>query len=86
MNKSDKENSEKNTKDLNKNADNNAIVKKTPNEPEIAEENLDFPGARTARPLTNDRHKGDKLQKEKESEEEPIENIELDTKPGKKEK
>ncbi|MDO6759506.1 hypothetical protein Q4566_04775 [Tamlana sp. 2_MG-2023] len=85
MTKSDN-NSEKNTKHLNKNADNNEIVKKTANEPEVAKENLDFPGARTARPLTNDRHEGDKLKKEKKTEKEPIENIELDTKPGKKEK
>ncbi|WP_178988551.1 hypothetical protein [Winogradskyella schleiferi] len=32
------------------------LLKKHKNEPDYAKENLDIPGARTARPLTNDRH------------------------------
>lgn len=56
-------------------------IKKSKNELECAKENLDIPGSRTARPLTNDRH-SEKLHK-KTSKTEPIENIELDTDPGK---
>lgn len=62
---------------------NSKILKKTKNEPEHAKENLDVPGGRTARPLTNDRHQISTKPADK-SEKEPIENIELDTEPGKK--
>lgn len=56
-------------------------IKKSKNEPESAKENLDIPGSRMARPLTNDRH-ADTIDK-KTSKKEPIENIELDTDYGK---
>ncbi len=56
-------------------------LKKSKNEPESAKHNLDIPGSRMARPLTNDRH-SDKPNK-KNTSKEPIENIELDTDPGK---
>ncbi|WP_439131032.1 hypothetical protein [Polaribacter sp.] len=57
-------------------------LKKSKNEPESAKNNLDIPGSRTARPLTNDRH-SETIHK-KITQKEPIENIELDTNPGSK--
>ncbi|AXP82543.1 hypothetical protein CJ739_3481 [Mariniflexile rhizosphaerae] len=86
MTHSIKKNTEKNTKDLNKNVDSNKLVKKGANEPDEAKENLDIPGARAARPLTNDRHQGDKMKQDKSPKKEPIENIVLDTEYVKKKK
>ncbi|MHB0755383.1 hypothetical protein [Polaribacter sp. M15] len=56
-------------------------LKKSKNEPEIAKNNLDIPGSRMARPLTNDRHSNQVNKKTNDNE--PIENIELDTDYGK---
>lgn len=56
-------------------------LKKSKNEPESAKNNLDIPGSRMARPLTNDRHSNQVNKKTNDNE--PIENIELDTDYGK---
>lgn len=56
-------------------------IKKSKNEPESAKKNLDIPGSRIGRPLTNDRHSD--TTDTKTTEKKPIENIELDTDPGK---
>ncbi|WP_067149231.1 hypothetical protein [Pseudotamlana agarivorans] len=76
---------EQDKKDKSKQVDldvqNNKILKKSENEPESAKDNLDIPGGRTARPLTNDRHQ-DQKKEDKKPKKEPIENIELDTDPG----
>ncbi|WP_405604890.1 hypothetical protein [Polaribacter sp. Asnod1-A03] len=69
-------------KENNKNFKPEETLKKSKNEPKSAKENLDIPGARNARPLTNDRDL-DQIKHDKKSEKEPIENIELDTDYGK---
>lgn len=57
------ENPQKDIKNINNKSDNQSqvndkaeLLKKHKNEPDSAKENLDIPGGRTARPLTNDRH------------------------------
>lgn len=71
----------KDHKNVSSDHNNGKPLKKSKNEPESAKENLDIPGSRIGRPLTNDRH-SDTIDKET-TEKEPIENIELDTDPGK---
>jgi len=86
MTNSIKKNTEKNKEHLNKDLVSNDVLKKRANQPDVAKENLDIPGARIARPLTNDRHPDVNKKQDKAQKEEPIENIELDTEYSKKEK
>ncbi|WP_439129306.1 hypothetical protein [Polaribacter sp.] len=71
----------KNQKNLQTENNTGKPLKKSKNEPESAKENLDIPGSRIGRPLTNDRHANES--NKKTTQKEPIENIELDTNPGK---
>lgn len=86
MTNSIKKDLEKNIKFLNKDGGRTNLVKKGINEPNEAKENLDIPGSRIARPLTNARHQCDKMRQDKNPKKEPIENIELDTEYSKNEK
>ncbi|WP_159947565.1 hypothetical protein [Polaribacter septentrionalilitoris] len=71
----------KDYKNVSTDQNNGKPIKKRKNEPESAKENLDIPVSRIGRPLTNDRHSD--TTDTKTTEKAPIENIELDTDPGK---